>query len=587
LARKESIEITSFKEGDSKVITKQNNQYILSEISDFNLACEKANIDNKIDISEMLKDYCLGMGVELSSFSFQGQNFFDFLGNEGYTTKSYGKVDLDTISNLAEDCQNNLEKIKQINSIISYYVNIDDLFGRVVETIENNTNKSYTIKDNIKTTTKIHNTMLEFCKQVDLPLIIGETAKNTFLEGTFIMYLLGNPKIGWHISFYPLGIVEVTDLEIDHEPVIIFKVDKLRNKIRSSLGKHLDEEQLKAMQEQMDLQVELNYPEEVYEAYMNNKSSVVLNAERTGIVRINRGRDGRYGVSPALKSLKSEIMLETIDNVDRKNLIDRAKKIYAQTMRKELLEDNDQLPNISSLAGLSQQMFNYAMQQEDVIYTAPPFVESINIIEPQVELTSVEKISEYRNRVLNALGIGFVTGEDGSSYTVTNLNYSELLKTINKMVKQLEPIFNKYFKVVARENKMPINKVPSLEIASSELVNLESKVSLINTYYTTLGLSRETTFKILDIDLETETKRRKEENDKGLNEIFEPYMTSYNSSSEDIHGKNQETNDTNSNGSKKSEDKDKAIKDKERNTEKSKTINTKTVSELKGGEIDG
>ena len=111
-----------------------------------------------------------------------------------------------------------------------------------------------------------------------------------------------------------------------------------------------------------------------------------------------------------------------------------------------------------------------------------------------------------------------------------------------------------------------------MEIESTELISMESKVALINTYYTTLGLSRETTFKVLGIDIDIETQRRKQENDKGLNDIFEPYQTSYNVNGQEIGKDNdstkQETTDKNSNGSTKSKDEEKRQKDMERNKEK-------------------
>lgn len=267
-------------------------------------------------------------------------------------------------------------------------------------------------------------------------------------------------------------------------------------------------------------------------------------------------------------------MLETIDAVDRKNLIDRAKKIYFQKMRKECLDkDNNKIGNLPNITGFLQQKLMFAMQQEDVIYTAPPYTESLEILEPKVELTPSEKIMEYRNRLLSALGISFISAEDGSSYTVTNLNYSELLKSINKISKQLEPIFNKYFKLLCFEKGYKLDKCPTMEIESTELISMESKVALINTYYTTLGLSRETTFKVLGIDIDIETQRRKQENDKGLNDIFEPYCTSYNSSAQDIKGEEKtetenKINNKNNNGSTRSKDEEKRQKDLEKRKEK-------------------
>ena len=218
----------------------------------------------------------------------------------------------------------------------------------------------------------------------------------------------------------------------------------------------------------------------------------------------------------------------------------------------------------------------FAMQQEDVIYTAPPYTESLEILEPKVELTPSEKIMEYRNRLLSALGISFISAEDGSSYTVTNLNYSELLKSINKISKQLEPIFNKYFKLLCFEKGYKLEKCPTMEIESTELISMESKVALINTYYTTLGLSRETTFKVLGIDIDIETQRRKQENDKGLNEIFEPYQTSYNTAGDKIGEEKTETEKKiegkNDNNSKRNADANKREIDRQRREEQQKEV---------------
>ena len=412
-----------------------------------------------------------------------------------------------------------------------------------------------------------------FCEQIDIGYVVGEVTSNTFAKGTTIMYLMGDVQKGWHLSFYPLGVCEITPIEQDHEPLVVMNVSKLVSGIQRSLNKYFMGEKYQEMiKNKISSMIKENYPPEVYEAYVNQEQYALLDNERCSVVRVNKG-DGLMGLSPIVKGLKAEIMLETIDAVDRKNLIDRAKKIYFQKMRKECLDkDNNKIGNLPNITGFLQQQLMFAMQQEDVIYTAPPYAESLEILEPKVELTPSEKIMEYRNRLLSALGISFISAEDGSSYTVTNLNYSELLKSINKISKQLEPIFNKYFKLLCFEKGYKLDKCPIMEIESTELISMESKVALINTYYTTLGLSRETTFKVLGIDIDIETQRRKQENDEGLNDIFEPYQTSYNVNGQEIGKDNdstkQETTNKNSNGSTKSKDEEKRQKDLERNKEK-------------------
>lgn len=571
---KDTIEISSLKEGESRILTKNGNGYSISKIEDnpdYLGEYAQAHVSKDL-VSEYYKAY--EEAFESASYKQGGlSHYYDMVAKEKIYSQSFAKVDLERLSYLSENAQNNLDKILELNSIIEYYINTDDLIGRVIETVENNTNKSYTIKKKTNTTDTMMTSIKNFCEQIDIGYVVGEVTSNTFAKGTTIMYLMGDVQKGWHLSSYPLGVCEITPIEQDHEPLVVMNVSKLVSGIQRSLNKYFMGEKYQGMIEnKISSMLKENYPPEVYEAYENQEQYALLDNERCSVVRVNKG-DGLMGLSPVVKGLKAEIMLETIDAVDRKNLIDRAKKIYFQKMRKECLDkDNNKIGNLPNITGFLQQQLMFAMQQEDVIYTAPPYAESLEILEPKVELTPSEKIMEYRNRLLSALGISFISAEDGSSYTVTNLNYSELLKSINKISKQLEPIFNKYFKLLCFEKGYKLDKCPTMEIESTELISMESKVALINTYYTTLGLSRETTFKVLGIDIDIETQRRKQENDKGLNDIFEPYQTSYNVNGLEVGKDNdstkQETTDKNSNGSTKSKDEEKRQKDMERNKEK-------------------
>lgn len=575
---KDTIEISSLQEGESRILTKNGNGYSVSKIEDnpdYLGEYAQAHVSKDL-VSEYYKAY--EEAFESASYK-QGDlsHYYDMVAKEKIYSQSFGRVDLERLSYLSENAQINLDKILELNSIIEYYVNTDDLIGRVIETVENNTNKSYTIKKKTNTTDTMMTSIKNFCEQIDIGYIVGEVTSNTFAKGTTIMYLMGDIQKGWHLSFYPLGICEITPIEQDHEPLVVMNVSKLVSNIQTSLSKYFIGEKYQGMIEnKISSMIKDNYPSEVYEAYINKEQYVLLDNERCSVVRVNKG-DGLMGLSPIAKGLKAEVMLETIDAVDRKNLIDRAKKIYFQKMRKECLDkDNSKIGNLPNITGFLQQQLMFAMQQEDVIYTAPPYAESLEILEPKVELTPSEKIMEYRNRLLSALGISFISAEDGSSYTVTNLNYSELLKSINKISKQLEPIFNKYFKLLCFEKGYKLEKCPTMEIESTELISMESKVALINTYYTTLGLSRETTFKVLGIDIDIETQRRKQENDKGLNDIFEPYQTSYNVNGLEVGKDKTETEKNvegkNSNNSKQNKDKDKQQIDKERRDEQKKEV---------------
>ena len=48
-----------------------------------------------------------------------------------------------TISSLGENAQSNLTSIQSINAIIRKYINIDDIVGMVVQSIQNNINRTF------------------------------------------------------------------------------------------------------------------------------------------------------------------------------------------------------------------------------------------------------------------------------------------------------------------------------------------------------------------------------------------------------------------------------------------------------------
>jgi hypothetical protein len=76
--------------------------------------------------------------------------------------------------------------------------------------------------------------------------------------------------------------------------------------------------------------------------------------------------------------------------------------------------------------------------------------------------------------------------------------------------------------------------------------------------YADLSLSRQTVLETLGYDIIDETERRQSENEKNLNEVFQPYMTAYTNNGlyEDEGGRPADRESNNEN---------KQINDKERN----------------------
>jgi hypothetical protein len=481
---------------------------------------------------------------------------------------------IEDLNMLARGTQNNIDKVLKINSLIKYYANKNDLVGIVIGTIENNVNTNYKISypklpDNVKKKNKLKDkvdTILSnFIDNVDLKLQIRKEGMSTFTQGTYFTYLRSNNDGTYGISTYPLGLVDFTDYTIDGEPVIYMDMIKLRSSLATTQSKYKTiKSSFINFSDKIEDEIQKNYPPEVYDAYINNYKWAILNPQRTGIHRINE-LDGIYGVSPIFKALNALLMLETIDNIDRENILARSKKIFYQKTRKEILGTNgDKTKNFAELKFAQDELVK-AMSQKIVIYTSPAYIEDLQIIEPKAELVSQEVIARYKNQVLNSLGISFLSNEAKSSFNTVQVSVDELLKTVNKVVYQFENTLNKYIKVICQENGIDSNYIPVINIEKSELLSDDAKLKLVEILFSKMGMSYSTIFEMLGMDYNTEVERRKAENADDIENVFSPHITSYTSSDSekgDITGTNTIDTTTNTNGSIKNTNLDKNANDK-------------------------
>lgn len=480
------------------------------------------------------------------------------------------------ICNLAKNTQTSLEKVIKINGIIQYYLNKSDLMGKTYEILENNINTNFTInyplvggvnksikKKELKMKEEIESLIDKFNSNVNIKKLIVDNVMSVYTEGNFIMYLKGDKDNGYGIVKYPLDIIEITDRVIDGEPLVVFNVNELKSRLQGSINKFgkMKTKQKVDIKTIIHEEVKRDYPEEVYEAYSNNDSYVYLNPERIGVNRINN-MGKKYGVTPLFKALTPLLTLETIDNVDRKNLQAKAKKVFYQKMRKECIDSNGQI-DINAV-GYAQASLLQAMDSDVVIYTSTGLVESLEILEPKADPTDNDIVSSNRNRVLGACGITFSSNESKNGANVVKINYEDLLKTINKINRGLERILNKLYKVILYENDFPVQYAPTINIQNTLLLDLDNCSKLVDLVYSKIGLSYKTAIEALGLDYNEEISRRKVENDNKFDEeIFTPHGNSYTSNSNDLLN-NTESN-KNSNGSKKSEDQDKSLRDKSNN----------------------
>lgn len=494
-------------------------------------------------------------------------------------------VTMDELNQLAQGTQNSLPKIQKVNSLIKYYANKNDLVGIVIGTIENNVNTNFKISypnlpENIKKKNKlkekVDSIIANFIDNVDLKKQIRKEGVSTFTQGTYFTYLRSNSDDTYGITTYPLGLVDFTDYTQDGEPVLYMDMIKLRSMLLKTQSKYKTiKSNFITFSDDIGEEIQKNYPPEVYDAYVNKYKWAILNPTRTGVHRINE-LDGVYGVSPIFKALGALLMLETIEKIDRENILSKSKKIIHQTIRKEIMgSDGQKTKNFAELKYAQDELVK-AMGQKVVIYTSPAYVEKLEIIEPKAELTDQQVIIGYRNQVLNSLGISFLSNDSKSSFNSVQVSVDELLKTVNKIVQEQFGItLNKYIKIICQENGVDSNFIPVIDIEKSELLSDESRLKLVEILYSKLGLSYKSIFELLGRDYNTELERRLEENkvdvdgvNMTMDDIFSPHITSFTATGKEAdtitHNNSDVLNDTNSNGSEKNADKDQNANNKAR-----------------------
>lgn len=449
---------------------------------------------------------------------------------------SLGKTTLtnEIIDRLADNPQGDIEKIKQINTYARYFINKDDLIGKVYETIESNINtdiklsyKDFSTNRNKQKILEKTKTVIEnFNKEINIRSLLRKSIPLTYSEGNYPMYLRKNGYGNYIVDYYPLGVVEVSDYEVDGEPCLLMNINELKSRLqklnkKSKKGKSL-------FFDKIDEEIRSNYPSEVYKAFSDKDSYVRLDSKHTGILRVNN-MNRKYGVTPIFRTFESAMMLDTLEKTDRINSKAKAKKIIFQKLHKEILGQDYSGQGFQQMA-YAHDTFMQAWKNETVIYTGAPYVEDIKYIEPKVENININNVNYYRSKIMTALGIGFLNQDSKQTFTVANISIRELMKTINKISEQLEDILEKWYKIVLQENGIPLEYSPSIKVIDSEQLEIEIKLKLAEVLFGKMNASYETAFGMLGIDIEDEKQKRKKENEENLNEIFSPRLTAYTNS---------------------------------------------------------
>ena len=463
-----------------------------------------------------------------------------------YFNESSGMVNfkIDDIDNLAFNAQTNLLNISKINNIIRYFVNKNDILGKVYEAIETNINSEWELlypnyeeeeKDTFELVDKI---IKDFNNKINLNALIVDSIPMAYLEGNYAFYLRKDTaKNKFQVDHYPLGICEVADYSEGGEPYLIVNMRELESRLRKVYKKNKKNKPL--FYDSIEDEIKATYPKEVYKAHMDKEQFAILNIENSGLIRVNNLKR-KYGLSPIFKSLKSVVRLENIELSDDKNTLVRGKKIIFQKLIKELVTTPKELPNItwSNAQAKAHVDLMSALNNNGnaSVYTSTPWVESVTFVEPKLELTNVQVKKSYRDQIMSSVGIAYLSADKGS-FGAAQISINELLKIINRIGEQLETILVKWYKGVLVDYGIDANKYcPRVKVIDSEKLNIELSIQLARMLNTELNASLETTFSTLGLDIETEAKNRKREAELGYDEVFSPRMTAYTNTKDNSNG---------------------------------------------------
>ena len=487
--------------------------------------------------------------IEKATYDFQNKDhiYSRLLSTLDSGNQILSQKDLDY---LALNPQDNLDKILRINQLAKFYINKDDLIGKVYETIESNVNTDIKInfqelpkakRNKNKERHRAEELIENFNTQINIKNLLRKSIPMTYIEGNYVMYLRNNNGT-YVVDYFPLGVAEISPYEIDGEPIVIINMSELKSRLvtagyTNKKGKSL-------FMGTIENEIKENYPDEVYQAYMAKEKYAKLNPENTGVSR-QGNLNGRYGLTPTYRALSPQLMLDILANTDKNNAAAKGKKIIVQIMRKEMIKDDgDSFASDKWMLAHSELM--KAWKNPVVVYTALPFVEDMKHVESKTDQIPIDTINYYKNKVLMALGISFLSVENKTSYVISEINIKELMKTINKISSQIEDILVKFYRVLLRNNGIDTIFTPSVSISNSELLEMEIKLSLIDTLFSKLGASFKTVYQIAGYDIEAEVLRRQEENEyefkdpdtgeitHGLHNVMAPRLSAFTVSGKDL-----------------------------------------------------
>ena len=472
------------------------------------------------------------LSIALSVYDPKNDNYSVYL-NEGVTPSK--TLSVEEIDDLLTNTQNDLNKVLKINAYNRKLINKNDIVGKTVESIDTNINTDIKITYGRAEEGRNKKKQLELCKSlikdanegIKTKQLTRNAVTTSYVEGNWIAYLRHENNDNYTVDYYPLGVCEISDYNVNGEPVVLFDINNLRSRLSKTYKRNKKNKAL--FFNTMEEEVKANYPKEVYDAFVAKEKYAKLDPKYTGVIRINN-LNRKYGVSPIARAYADLSMLDTFADTDRINSKAKGKKIIHQKMRKETMGQDynkDFFPELS----YAHQNFMNAWKQSTVVVTSPPTIESIEYVEPSVEMTSKDTYNIYRSKVLSTLGIQFLMDSGSQSVSTASISVTQLMRTINSITEQLERILEKWYKQIIIDNGFPIEYAPTVKIIDSERLEGSLRTELAGMLFSTMNCSYETAYEVLGLDIKDEVAKRKVENEKNYDEIFTPHGSQYTNSS--------------------------------------------------------
>lgn len=515
---------------DTKLESQDNSSSDFEE--DFSVTfATKENVDGEETViltsEEVANNW---MRKALESFDPSNRQFSVYLNEE--SSAGGTSTNLKELKELSRSAQSDLRKILKVNSIVRQVINEDDIIGKVYEAVISNLNANIRISfDDLpakyKKKTKEQAEMLikQFHKETNLNQILSASIPTVYIEGNCIKYL--RSKNGHYVvDTYPLGVAIVSDYSLNGLPYVLIDIRELTNRLQKTTIKGKRNRPL--FFGSLTEEIKNNYPDEVYQAYINKEHYAKLDIRRTGLNRFNN-MNRKYGLTPVFKALKPSLMLDTFDKADAVNAKAKSKKIIHQILRKEVMGQTYEKKGLEEMA-YAHENLAAAWKNPTVLYTSPPCVEKIVYVEPKVETTDTDTINQYRSRVTSALGISFLNTDGNQTVSTANISIKQLMKTINKIAEQEEIILSRWYSIILEENGISLEYCPTPHILDAELLEFDMRKDLSELLYSKFNCSYETAYGLVGINVKDEIEKRKKEKELGYEDILTVHPTSYNSS---------------------------------------------------------